>query len=232
MLEEPAFSRGAMAGAGATPGKRCSCGGVRARMCDRLHPSERTSQIPVATEEPIQATVAGRYASALFELARDANQLAETDAGLTAFQRMLDESGDLGRLVRSPVFAAEEQTRALSAVLDKAGIGGLPRNFLLLIARNRRLFAAGDMIKAFRAILARHRGEVTAEVVSAHPLSDAQVADLKRELQSTAGKGVQLVTRVDPSILGGLIVKIGSRMVDSSLKTKLTNLKIAMNEVR
>lgn len=186
----------------------------------------------MATEDPIQATVAGRYASALFELARDANQLTETEAGLNAFQKMLDDSGDLRRLVKSPVFAADEQARALGAILDKAGIGGLARNFLLLIARNRRLFAAGDMIKAFRAILARHRGEVTAEVVSAHPLSEAHIAQLKSELQTTAGKGVQLVTRVDPSILGGLIVKIGSRMVDSSLKTKLTNLKIAMNEVR
>ena len=174
------------------------------------------------------AGVAGRYASALFELANEQNRLDEVDGDLGKFQSMLDASGDLKRLVSSPAFAAEDQQRALKAVMDWASIGATTGNFLGVVARNRRLFAAEDMIKTFRGLLARHRGEVAAEVKSAIALTDEQLAALKAKLKSTFGKDVRLDAKVDPSLLGGLVVKIGSRMFDSSLRTKLSNLKVVL----
>lgn len=172
----------------------------------------------------------GRYASAFFDLADESGQLAAVEADLIGFQNLLDESEDLRRLVRSPVFSAEEQRAAIAAVLQKAGIGGLTANFFNLVARNRRLFAVGDMIKSFRALAAASRGEVTAEVTSALPLNDAQQAELKKTLKASVGKDVQLESRVDASLIGGLIVKIGSRMIDSSLKTKLARLRLNLKE--
>lgn len=174
------------------------------------------------------AGVAGRYASALFELANEQNQLDEVDADLGKFKAMLDQSEDLSRLVKSPAFAAEEQERALGAVMDWAAIGATTGNFLKVVNRNRRLFAAEDMITTFRALLARHRGEVVAKVTSAVALSEAQLAVLKDKLKSSHGKDVRLDASVDPSLLGGLVIKVGSRMFDSSLRTKLANLKVVL----
>jgi F-type H+-transporting ATPase subunit delta len=174
------------------------------------------------------AGVAGRYASALFELAQEQSRLDEVDRDLGKFQSLLDASSDLKRLVNSPAFAAEDQQRALKAVMDWAAIGATTGNFLGVVARNRRLFAAEDMIKTFRQLLARHRGEVAAEVKSAIALTDEQLAALKAKLKSTFGKDVRLDAKVDPSLLGGLVVKIGSRMFDSSLRTKLSNLKVVL----
>jgi F-type H+-transporting ATPase subunit delta len=182
----------------------------------------------VATDNPVTAGVAGRYASALFELANEQNQLDEVDSDLGKFQDLLNQSDDLNRLVKSPAFAAEEQQRALGAVMDWAGVGATTGNFLKVITRNRRLFAAEDMIKTFRALLARHRGEVTADVKSAVALTDAQLTALKDKLKTSYGKDVRLDASVDPSLLGGLVIKIGSRMFDSSLKTKLSNLKVVL----
>lgn len=182
----------------------------------------------MATEEPIVAGVAGRYAAALFDLAREQNTISEVEQDLAKFQQLYDESAELQRLVRSPVIAAEDQARALGAVLDKAEAGGLAKNFFALVARNRRLFAAPDMVRAFRALAAKERGEVTAEVQSAHPLTDAQAEALKAALKESVGKDVTLATRVDPSLIGGLVVKLGSRMVDSSIKTKLQSLSLSL----
>jgi F-type H+-transporting ATPase subunit delta len=178
------------------------------------------------------ASVAGRYASALFDLATEQRQLPDVETNLLKFQQLLDANPDLQRLVRSPVFSADEQLKAISAIVEKAGIGGLGGNFLRLIARNRRLFAVPDMIKSFRALAARARGEVQAEVVSALPLTETQMNALKDTLRTSVGKDVQLNTKVDPTVLGGLIVKIGSRMIDSSLRTKLSTLQARMKEVR
>ncbi len=183
----------------------------------------------MATDDTIIEGVAGRYATALFDLAKDNSKIAEVEGDLVNFQKLLDESSDLKRMVRSPVIAAEDQARALGAVFVKAGIGGLAANFLKLIAKNRRLFAVEDMIKAFRRQAAKARGEVTAEVTSAVALSDAQTASLKETLKASVGKDVTLNARVDPSLLGGLVVKVGSRMIDSSLKTKLQNLKVILS---
>ena len=174
------------------------------------------------------ASVAGRYASALFDLARESNSVAAVEADLGTFDTMLTSSEDLRDMVRSPVLSAEDQGKALAALVAKAGIGATTANFLALVARNRRLFVLGEMIKNFRTIAAKARGEVAAEVTSALPLTDAQLAALKDTLRSTAGKDVVLATKVDPSLLGGLIVKIGSRMIDSSLKTKLAGLSVAL----
>lgn len=172
--------------------------------------------------------VAGRYAGALFDLAKEQGQIPQVEADLTKFQGLMAESAELSRMIRSPVFAADDQARAIGAVLAKVGIGGTSANFISLLARNRRLFAVGDIIKAFKALAARGRGEAHAEVASALPLTEAQLAELSAALKASLGKDVKLETSVDPSLLGGLVVKIGSRMVDSSLKTKLAGLKSAM----
>ena len=170
----------------------------------------------------------GRYATALFELAGEANAVDQVEADFDAFDRMLDDSPDLWRLVRSPVYSADQQVRALGAVLERAGAATLTANFIKLTARNRRLFAIRDMIAAFRKLVAAARGEVSAEVISAHELKPAQVEALKAELKAAEARDVKLSQRVDPAILGGLIVKVGSRMIDNSLRTKLQSLKVAM----
>lgn len=170
----------------------------------------------------------GRYATALFELAEEAGSLDGVGGDLDRFSAMLDDSADLVRLVKSPVFSAQDQIRALDALFAKAGIEGLAANFIRLAARNRRLFAIAEVITAFRALMAAHRGEIAAEVTSAEKLTAAQITRLEAELKSAAGRDVLIAQRVDPAILGGLIVKVGSRMIDSSLATKLDTLKIAM----
>jgi F-type H+-transporting ATPase subunit delta len=175
--------------------------------------------------------VAERYATALFELALDAGQLDPVASDLDRFEKLLQSSPDLVRLVRSPVFTPDDQLKAVSAVLDKAGIGGLVANFIKLTARNRRLFAVPDMIRGYRALLAAHRGEASADVTTAEPLSASQLADLKAALAEKTGKDVRVNAKVDPSLIGGLVVKVGSRMIDTSLKTKLNALKIALKEV-
>ena len=175
--------------------------------------------------------VAGRYATALFELALEQQALDQVAGDLNRFNEALDAFDDLVRLVKSPVFSAEEQGRALAAILEELKIEGLTRNFLLLAAKNRRLFATPDMIRAFRAMLARHRGEMSATVTAASKLTESQITALRQALKAALGKEVILEERVDAALLGGLVVKVGSRMVDTSLRTKLNSLKVAMKEV-
>lgn len=189
----------------------------------------RDGESDVATNDTIVEGVAGRYASALFDLANETSKTSDVEGDLVKFQRLLDESPDLLRVVRSPVIGTEDQSRAIAAVLDKVGIGGLTANFLKLVTANRRLFVIQDIIKVYRALAAKARGEISAEVTSAFALNDEQVTALKDTLKASVGKDVTLQTRVDPSLLGGLIVKVGSRMIDSSLKTKLQNMKVALS---
>jgi F-type H+-transporting ATPase subunit delta len=184
----------------------------------------------VAAEDPSVSGVSGRYAAALFELARDEKSIDAVKADLDRFEALLSESADLKRLVRSPVFAAEVQLKALSAVLDKAEITGISANFLKVLTANRRLFAVSDVIRAFRALVAKFRGEATADITVAEPLSEKNLDALKAALKVVSGKDVTLNVNVDPSIIGGLVVKLGSRMVDSSLRTKLNSIKHAMKE--
>ena len=184
----------------------------------------------MAGEVDTPSGVAGRYATALFELALEEKALQKVEQDLNRFASALD-AVDLRRLVKSPVFSAEEQQRAIAAILEKMEIEGLTANFLKLIAKNRRLFAAPDMIKAFRALLARHRGQTSAEVTSALSLTEGQLRALQTALKAALHKDVQLDQKVDATLLGGLVVKVGSRMVDSSLRTKLNSLKQTMKEV-
>ena len=178
---------------------------------------------------PIDATgLAGRYATALYDLADQGSALDATLADLMRLQAMIEDSADFRRLITSPVIARRDQVRAIAAVVERAELADLTCRFVGLVAANRRLFALGDMIGAFRAILAHRRGEVTAEVTSASPLSDDQSAALADALKASVGSKVSIEARVDPELLGGLVVKVGSRMVDSSLATKLQKLQIAL----
>jgi F-type H+-transporting ATPase subunit delta len=184
----------------------------------------------VAAEDTSVSGVSGRYATALFELARDEKSVDEVKADLERFDALLNESADLRRLVRSPVFSADTQLKALTAVLDKAGIAGITAKFLKVLTANRRLFAVTDVMRAYRALVAKFKGEATAEVTVAEQLNDKNLDALKTALKSVTGKDVALNVKVDPSIIGGLVVKLGSRMVDSSLRTKLNSIKNAMKE--
>lgn len=187
----------------------------------------------MAGEDPITSGMAGRYANALFELALENKATDAVKNDLDRFDALITESADLNRLVRSPVYGADEQLKALSAILDKAGIKGLAANFLRVITTNRRLFAVRDMTRIYRALVARHKGEVTAQVTVADKLSDNNLDALKSALKSvTGGKDIDLDVKVEPAIIGGLIVKLGSRMIDSSLRTKLNAIKFAMKEAR
>ena len=167
---------------------------------------------------------------ALFDLARDEKSVDAVKADLDKFDAMLAESQDLERLVRSPVFTSDIQGKALGAVLEKAGITGIAANFLKLLTANRRLFIIRDAITSFRALVAKFKGEAAADVTVAEALNDKNLDSLKAALKSVTGKDVVLNVKVDPSIIGGLIVKLGSRMVDSSLRTKLNSIKHAMKE--
>ena len=182
----------------------------------------------VATTDQTVSGVPGRYASALFDLATEEKSTEQVGQQLQLFSSAINQSGDLKRLVRSPVFSAGDQVAAMGSVAAMLGITGATLNFLKLAARNRRLAALPAMIRAYMTLLAASKGEIAGEVISADPLSAQQLNDLKAALKSSIGRDVLLSTRVDASLLGGLVVKVGSRMMDNSLKTKLQNLKAAM----
>jgi F-type H+-transporting ATPase subunit delta len=174
------------------------------------------------------AGLAGRYASAVFELALEERALDGVTADIAALKVMLAGSPELLRLVRSPIFSREEQGRAMDAVLTRANAGALTKKLVLLLAQKRRLFMLANVITAFEGLLARHRGEVAADVTSARALSADETAELKRVLKEKLGREPSLTTHVDPKLLGGLVLRVGSRMIDSSLRTKLDGLRAAM----
>lgn len=176
--------------------------------------------------------VAGRYASALFETARENRAIDEVGTALDRFDAMVRESPDLQRLVKSPVFTAEEQAKAVGAVLDRAGIGGLAANFIRLVVAKRRLFALPDMIRGYRELVADAKGVVRAQVTLAEEPSPRIMDDIRSALRDVAKAEVDVDVRIDPALIGGLVVKIGSRMVDSSLRTKLNSIRLAMREAR
>ena len=182
---------------------------------------------------PLVMGVAGRYASALFDLAREERAVDAVASDLDRVSGLTAESADLRRLVQSPVFSAEQQEAAIAAVLDRAGLGGgLASRFVRLVARKRRLFALPDMIRAFRALVAESKGIVRAEVRLAEPPSDAVLEEIRASLRDVSRAEIDLDVRIDPSLIGGLVVKIGSRMVDASLRTKLNSIRLAMREAR
>jgi F-type H+-transporting ATPase subunit delta len=189
--------------------------------------------VTVADKDPIISGMAGRYAGALFELALEEKAVDSVKKDLEAFDALIGDSADLNRLVRSPVFGVDEQLKAVSTILEKAGIKGLAADFIRVVITNRRLFALRNIISGYRALVAKHKGEISAQVTVAEKLSDANLTALKSALTSvTGGKDMDLDVKIDPTIIGGLIVKVGSRMVDSSLRTKLNSIKFAMKEAR
>jgi F-type H+-transporting ATPase subunit delta len=182
----------------------------------------------LASEATGASGLAERYAAALFELADERHALDAVAGDLRELRAMLHESGDLIRLLRSPVLSREEQGKAVGAIVERAGLSALTRDFLAVVARNRRLFAVPAMIDAYLAKLAERRGEVTAEVTVAQPLDEARTAALNEQLRRAVGARVAVEIRVDPALLGGMTVKVGSRMVDASLKSRLQRLQLAM----
>lgn len=177
-----------------------------------------------------ESGVAGRYAEALFGLALETGVLETVERDLKGLGAAIAGAPDLRAFLRSPVYDADAKARAIAAIADAGGASQTTRNFLGVLAHNRRLFALDAVIEAFFARVSRHRGEVSAEAVSAAPLNDDQVRRLRGEIEGVVGKAVNLTTRVDPGLLGGLVVKVGSTMIDSSLRTKLNRLKSRMKE--
>lgn len=174
----------------------------------------------------------GRYALALYSLAEEQGLTDEVAEDLANFARLVAESEDLQRFVKSPLHSAEEQLKTLDALLERAGISGISASFLKLVAQKRRLFAVADMIDDFHKLDDAAKGRIRAEVTAAEPLKDRHIEALKSALTDvTGGKSVEVTTRVDPEIIGGIIVRLGSRMVDGSLRTKLNSLRARMKEV-
>jgi F-type H+-transporting ATPase subunit delta len=185
----------------------------------------------LASEATGAGGLAERYAAALFELADEQHALDAVAGDLRELRAMLQESGDLSRLMRSPVLSREEQGKAVAAIAERAGLSALTRDFLAVVAHNRRLFAVPAMIEAYLAKLAERRGEVTAEVTVAQPLNEARSSALTEQLRRAVGARVVVDIRVDPALLGGMTVKVGSRMVDASLKSRLQRLRLAMKGI-
>ena len=180
------------------------------------------------TSGGIQASLSGRYATALFELARESKSIDTVEASLATVRAALDQSDDFKRLIESPLVSRKDAAKATAAVGDELGIDATTKNFLGVLADNRRLSQLPAVIRAFRGLAANFRGETTADVTSAHPLSDDQVDALKQQLRTRVGRDVSVDLTVDPSLLGGLVVRIGSQMIDSSIKTRLNTLAHAM----
>lgn len=185
----------------------------------------------MASEDTSTGGLTGRYASALFELADEQKKLDKVAENLTALKAAIGESAELRELIRSPLYGRDDQAKAMAALLDKMGVEDLTRSFVLVIVRNRRLFALRQIADAYLVELARRRGEVTAEVTAAGELSEEQKKALTEALNKSVSGKVQLDVKIDPAILGGLIVRIGSRMIDSSVRSKLQRLKFAMKGV-
>lgn len=185
----------------------------------------------MAAQDSVLTQIARPYAQALFDLAQGDNAVDAVEKGLEQVAGLANESADFARFLRSPVISADQKAAALDKILADAKPHATVANFLRVVARNGRLFALSAIIRAYRELAADARGEVSADVTSATPLSAAQTKNLAETLKAKIGKTVTLIEHVDPSLIGGLIVKVGSQMIDSSLKTKLTAMKVAMKEV-
>ncbi len=186
----------------------------------------------MAKDDSIVTGMAGRYAQALYQLALEKGATDQVAADLKSFAALIAESADLARLVRSPVFSSQEQVKALGAVFDRVGITGLTANFIKLVATKRRLFAIGDMTANYAKLHDAARGVTRADVTVAEPLAADHLEALKSALlQVSGGKSVDVAVKVDPEIVGGIVVKLGSRMIDDSVKTKLNSIRTRMKEV-
>ncbi len=185
----------------------------------------------MAASTSLTAGAAGRYATALFELSGEDKSRDQAETDLVALQAALDESDDLDQLIRNPMYTREQQGAAISAVVDKMDLSTMVKNVVGLMATKRRLFALPEMIAGFQALMADERGEISADVTAARELSDAQIKALSKQIKEATGKDVNLNVTVDDSIIGGLVVKVGSRMIDTSIRSRLNNLQNAMKEV-
>ena len=180
------------------------------------------------TSGGIRASLAGRYASALFDLARDQRQIDAVGRSLDALNQALVDSKDFAELIASPIVPREDAGKAFAALAPELGLDPVTTNFLGVLARNGRKRELRSVVRAFRRLAADYRGETTAEVVTARPLNDDQIADLKQQLRTRAGRDVTIEAQVDPDILGGIVVKLGSQRIDASIRTKLNRLASAM----
>ena len=180
------------------------------------------------TSGGIQATLAGRYASALFALARDERQIDAVSRSLDSLNQALLDSKEFAELIASPLVSREDAGKAFAALAPNLQLDSITANFLGVLAKNGRKRELRSVIRSFRRLAAEHRGETTADVITARPLKDDQVAALKAQLRARAGRDVNLETQVDPEILGGIVVKLGSQMIDASIRTKLNRLAQAM----
>jgi F-type H+-transporting ATPase subunit delta len=185
----------------------------------------------VASETTGVTGLAERYAAALFDLADERRMLDEIASDLRQLRAMLQGSGDFVRLIRSPVLSRDQQAKAVGVLAERAGLSPLVRDFLAVVARNRRLFAVPAIIEAYLAKLAARRGEVNAQVTAAQALNEAQLGTLNEQLRRSIGSRVSVDVRIDPGLIGGMIVKVGSRMVDGSIKSKLQRLQLAMKNI-
>lgn len=220
LLSPPRFCRGADRNRFNPPIFRASSSGIV--NIGRVHVSSSTS---------LTSGVAGRYATALFEIARDDEVLEKVEADVLALDAAVADSADLRQLLNSPIYSRDEQGRAIGALAEKMGLGREVASTLGLMAQNRRLFVLPGMIAQLKALIADHRGEVTAEVTAARPLSDAQTSALVETLRKQIGKDVALDVTIDESLIGGLVVKVGSRMLDTSIRSRLASLQNVMKEV-
>ncbi len=185
----------------------------------------------MAEQSGVLTQIARPYAAALFDLAKSEGAIDKVEAGLKDIEKLANESADFSRFLSSPVISTDAKASAANAILAKAKLDGTVANFVKVVARNGRLFALPAIVRAYKDLAAQERGEVAAEVTSAAPLNASQLKTLADTLKQKIGKTVTLTEHVDPSLIGGLVVKVGSQMIDSSLKTKLTAMKIAMKEV-
>ena len=185
----------------------------------------------MTTTKTIVSGVAGRYATAVFDLARDGKLLDKVESDFAAIQSLIDDSADFRSLIVSPLVSREDQSRAALAILDKLGVQSVTRKFIGVVAANGRLNHLPAMIAAYNRLLAAERGEMTADVAAPYALTQAQLDAVSKVLAKYAGRNVNIEASVDESLLGGLVVKMGSKMIDTSLKTKLENLQLAMKEV-
>ena len=192
---------------------------------------QKDGRVSVASSATLTSGVAGRYATALFEIARDSKDLDKLETDVQAFEAALDESPELREMLASPVFSREDQGNAIGAISKKMDLGPALANTLGLMAQNRRLFVVPGLIAQIKALIADERGEVTAEVTSAKPLTKGQTEALSKTLKQSVGKDVSIDVTVDEGLIGGLVVKVGSRMIDTSIRSKLANLQNVMKEV-
>jgi F-type H+-transporting ATPase subunit delta len=194
-------------------------------------PGSGNGRATVANSGSLTSGVAARYATAVFELAREGGSIEKVEADLGAIEAALAESPDLREMISSPVFSRQDTVNAVRAIADRMGLGIEATNTLALMASNRRLFILPAVIARVKAMIAADRGEVSAEVSAAKPLTEAQAADLREKLSASVGKDVELKVTVDESLIGGLVVRIGSRMIDTSIRSKLAKLQNVMKEV-